>query len=157
MTTTPTTPTCLATSPQTPIATGMRQPTALASDGTHLAVADTLNNRVLIWNTIPAAINQPPDVVLGQTNFTSNSFPTTPTASSLRGPQGVWIQNGMLFVADTMNDRVLIYNSIPTANGAAANLVLGHLACLCPEATIQVIHYDTLYTQTSAPECRTVR
>ncbi|MGA3074930.1 MAG: hypothetical protein ABSG56_14670 [Bryobacteraceae bacterium] len=125
VTTTPTTPTCLATSPQTPIATGMRQPTALASDGTHLAVADTLNNRVLIWNTIPAAINQPPDVVLGQTNFTSNSFPTTPTASSLRGPQGVWIQNGMLFVADTMNDRVLIYNSIPTANGAAANLVLG--------------------------------
>ena len=126
VTTTPTTPTCLATSPQTPIATGMRQPTALASDGTHLAVADTLNNRVLIWNTIPTAINQPPDVVVGQTDFTSNSFPgDTPTATSLRGPQGVWIQNGMLFIADTMNDRVLIYNSIPTANGAAADLVLG--------------------------------
>ena len=48
-----------------------------------------------------------------------------PDATSLRGPQGVWIQNGELFIADTMNDRVLIYNSIPTANGAAADIVLG--------------------------------
>jgi uncharacterized protein (TIGR03437 family) len=126
VTTTPTTPTCLTTSPQTPIATGMNTPTAVASDGTHLAVADTLNNRVLIWKSLPTTMNQPPDVVVGQPNFTSNAFPgDTPSATSLRGPQGVWIQNGMLFIADTMNDRVLIYNSIPTANGAAANIVLG--------------------------------
>jgi uncharacterized protein (TIGR03437 family) len=104
----------------------MNQPTGVASDGTHLAVADTLNNRVLIWNTLPTAMNQPPDVVVGQTSFTTSVFPgATPTATSLRGPQGVWIQNGMLFIADTQNDRVLIYNSIPTANGAAADIVLG--------------------------------
>jgi len=126
VTTTPTTPTCLATSPQTPIATGMNTPTAVATDGTHLAVADTLNNRVLIWNAIPSATNQPPDVVVGQASFTTRSFPgATPTASSLRGPQGVWIQGGQLFIADTLNDRVLIYNSIPTANGASADIVLG--------------------------------
>jgi uncharacterized protein (TIGR03437 family) len=124
-TTTPTTPTCTTTDYQTPIATGMRVPTAVASDGTHLAVADTLNNRVLIWNTIPAAMNQAPDVVVGQTSFTTAGFPATPTASSLRLPQGVWIQNGKLFVADTQNNRIMIYNSIPTANGAAADLVLG--------------------------------
>jgi|SRR5580658_7279399 uncharacterized protein (TIGR03437 family) len=123
---TPTTPTCLTTSPQTPIPTGMNTPTAVASDGTHLAVADTNNNRVLIWNSIPLTMNQPPDVVVGQTSFTTNVFPgDTPTASSLRGPQGVWIQNGQLFIADTQNQRVLIYNSIPTANGAAADIVLG--------------------------------
>ncbi len=123
---TPTTPTCLTTSPQTPIATGMNTPTGVASDGTHLAVADTNNNRVLIWNTIPTSMNQPPDVVVGQSSFTTNSFPgDTPSATSLRGPQGVWLQNGKLFIADTMNDRVLIYNSIPTANGAAADIVLG--------------------------------
>ena len=126
VTTTPTTPTCLTTSPQTPIATGMNQPTAVASDGTHVAVADTLNNRVLIWNSIPTTMNQPPDVVVGQTGFTTNSFPgDTPSATSLRGPQGVWIQNGQLFIADTQNDRVLIYKSIPTTNGAAADIVLG--------------------------------
>jgi uncharacterized protein (TIGR03437 family) len=125
VTTTPTTPTCLTTSPQTPIATGMNTPTAVASDGIHLAVADTLNNRVLIWNTLPTAMNQSPDVVIGQPGFTTNSFPPTPAATSLRGPQGVWIQNGQLFIADTMDDRILIFNSIPTANGAAADLVLG--------------------------------
>ena len=99
---TATTPTCLATSPQTPIATGMNQPTAVASDGTHLVVADTLNNRVLIWNSIPTAMNQPPDVVVGQPSFTTTRVPRRhPTANSLRGPQGVWIQNGELFIADT--------------------------------------------------------
>ena len=46
-------------------------------------------------------------------------------AVSLLGPQGVWIQNGKLYVADTQNNRVLIYNKIPTANGVAADVVLG--------------------------------
>lgn len=123
---TPTTPTCTTDDPQTPIATGMRVPTSVASDGVHLAVADTLNNRILIWNHIPADMNQAPDVVVGQKDFNSATFPgDTPTATSLRGPQGVWIQDGKLFVADTQNDRVLIYNSIPASNGAAADVVLG--------------------------------
>ena len=43
----------------------------------------------------------------------------------MRGPQGVWIQNGKLYVADTQNNRVLIFNQIPTSNGAAADVVLG--------------------------------
>ncbi len=60
------------------------------------------------------------------TDFVSHTFPgSIPTATSLRGPQGVWIQNGQLFIADTQNDRVLIYNKIPTTNGAAADIVLG--------------------------------
>jgi len=119
VTITPTTPACLTTSPATPIATGMNTPTAVASDDVHLAAADTYNNRVLIWNSLPSSMNHPPDVVVGQTSFTSKSFPGhIPAASSLRGPGGVWIQGGKLFIADTQNDRVLIYNSIPTANGA---------------------------------------
>jgi len=105
----------------------LRLPTAVASDGVHLVVADTNHNRVLIWNRIPTTNNQPADVVVGQANFTTTSLPpnNTPTAKSMRGPQGVWIQNGKLYVADTQNNRVLIYNSIPTANGAAADVVLG--------------------------------
>ena len=49
----------------------------------------------------------------------------TPSATSLSGPQGVWIQNGKLYVADTGNHRVLIYNRIPSTNGVAADVVLG--------------------------------
>src|SRR3984957_5941820 len=105
----------------------LRAPTAVASDGIHLAVADTNHNRILIWNHIPTSNNAPADVVVGQPNFASATVPTngTPSASSLSGPQGVWILNGTLYVADTQNNRVLIWNQIPTANGAPANVVLG--------------------------------
>lgn len=100
-------------------------PTAVASNGTVLAVADTDNNRVLIWNSIPAANTTPPNVVLGQANFTSFQTPQLVNANSLRGPQGVWIQGNRFFVADTLNHRVLIWNSIPTQNNQPADLVLG--------------------------------
>jgi uncharacterized protein (TIGR03437 family) len=104
----------------------LRLPTSVASDGVHVAVADTDHNRVLIWNSIPSINNQPADVVVGQPDFTSFSPSTnSPTAKSLRGPTGVWIQNGKLYVADTGDNRVLIYNRIPTANGAAADVALG--------------------------------
>jgi uncharacterized protein (TIGR03437 family) len=105
--------------------TAMRLATAVASDGVRLAVADTDHNRVLIWNRIPTSINAPADVVVGQTDFVKVSAPGTPTAATLTGPQGVWIQNGKLFIADTQSNRVLIYNRIPTANGASADTVVG--------------------------------
>jgi uncharacterized protein (TIGR03437 family) len=105
-------------------ASGLRNPTGIATDGTVLVVADTDNNRVLIWLHLPTVNGQPADVVLGQQNFTSNAA-VLPSQTSLRAPSGVWINNGKLFVADTYDDRVLIYNKIPTSNGAAADLVLG--------------------------------
>ena len=108
-------------------ANGLREPTAVASDGVHVVVADTNHNRVLIWNRIPNVNNQAADVVVGQADFAGAGVPpnNTPTAKSMRGPQGVWIQNGKLYVADTQNNRVLIYNRIPTTNGVAADVVLG--------------------------------
>lgn len=110
--------------PLTVTANSMRNPTAVATDGTRLVVADTDYNRVLIWNSIPTSNGQPANVVLGQENFTSIKRITTDNRS-FRGPQGVWIVNGRLFVADTQNHRVLIWNTIPTQNHAPADLVLG--------------------------------
>ncbi len=109
----------------TPTSNSIRLATAVASDGVHLVVADTNDNRVLIWNRIPTTNNQPADVVVGQPDLTSAGVAQPPTAKSLRGPQGVWITNGKLYIADTQNNRVLIYNRIPQSNGAAADVVLG--------------------------------
>ena len=102
---------------------GLRTPTGIATNGQILAVADTDNNRVLIWNSIPTVIGQPPDLVLGQPNFTTANVGLD--NKSFRGPQGIWIQGNQFFVADTQNHRVMIWNSIPTKNDQPADLVLG--------------------------------
>ncbi len=113
------------TTPTVPItAASLHLPTAVASDGHILVVADTANNRVLLWKSIPTVNGQPADIVLGQTDFTSVALVSV-TASAMRGPQGVWIQGSKLFVADTQNNRVLIWNTIPTQNNQPADLVLG--------------------------------
>jgi uncharacterized protein (TIGR03437 family) len=105
------------------ITTGFQNPTGVATDGVRIAVADTNNNRVVLWNSIPTLNGTLPDVVVGQDGFDSNSAGTSST--TMRGPQGVWFDGGRLFVADTQNSRVLIYNSIPASDGAAADVVLG--------------------------------
>ncbi len=103
----------------------LETPTAVATDGTHFAIADTDNNRVLIWNSVPISQFTSPDIVLGQSSFTAFQTPQLVNANSLRGPQGVWFQNGKVFVADTQNYRVLIWNHMPTSNNQPADLVLG--------------------------------
>jgi len=108
----------------TPAADTLRSPNGVHSDGRVLVIADTDFNRVLIWNTIPTANGQAASVVLGQENFTTLKRLVTDNRS-FRGPQGVWVQNGKLFVADTQNHRVLIWNTIPTSNHQAADIVLG--------------------------------
>lgn len=105
-------------------ATTMRLATAVASDGKVLVVADTDFNRVLIWNNLPTSNGQPADIVLGQSAF-DKLRPIATDNKSLRGPQGVWVQDGRLFVADTQNHRVLIWNRFPTASDQAADVVLG--------------------------------
>jgi uncharacterized protein (TIGR03437 family) len=106
-------------------ATGMRSPSAIATDGNILVVSDTDNNRVLIWLSQPHVNGQPADVVIGQPDFTHNATAVPPTAKSLRGPTGVWLANGKLYVADTQDNRILIYNKVPTSNNTAADVVIG--------------------------------
>ena len=49
----------------------LSHPGKVAFAGGRLLVADTWNNRVLAWNSIPTADNQLPDLVLGQPDFTT--------------------------------------------------------------------------------------
>lgn len=102
-------------------------PVAVYSDGTRLYVADMHNSRVLIYNSIPTANNASADVVIGQQNMASNSANQGGSvgAGTLLEPTGVFIENGKLFIADYSNSRVLIYNSVPTASNAEANVVVG--------------------------------
>ncbi len=97
-------------------------PMDIASDGRHLLLADTRNNRILIWNHLPTG-NEPPDVVLGQPNFEANAPGTS--RSRLRWPVSVATDGEHIIVADTYNNRVLIWNRFPERNGTPADIVLG--------------------------------
>jgi hypothetical protein len=88
-----------------------------------LLIADSLNNRVLIFDSIPAANGAAADVVLGQTDFTSNGSGTS--ASTLRNPTDVWSDGTRVIVSDAGNNRILIWNTFPTANGQPADVVVG--------------------------------
>jgi hypothetical protein len=101
----------------------LNQPTGLWTDGARLVVADQVNNRVLIWNTIPTVTQQPADVVVGQPNFTTNVNAAGP--QGMYNPTAVTSNGTQLIVADTDNHRVLVFDTFPTANHAAADRVLG--------------------------------
>ncbi len=104
-------------------ATTLYLPASVHSDGNKLAVADSTNHRVLIWNTIPSTTQTPADVVVGQPDFVTN----TPScdASTMINPQGVIIAAGKLIVATVGYSRVMIWNTVPTSNGEPADVVLG--------------------------------
>jgi hypothetical protein len=120
-------------------AANLNGPRGIWSDGTKLIVADRFNNRVLIWNTFPTSNGAPADVVVGATAFDMSPFVMPPTASSLRNPAGVAVANGKLFVADDSNNRVLVWNTVPTSNNAPADIVLGQTG------------FDTAYNNAGAP------
>lgn len=88
----------------------------------HLFLSDYGNSRVLIWNSLPTS-DTPADVVIGKPDFTSNE--SALDASHLSTPQGVMEAGGKVYVLDGGHNRLLIWNSIPTQNGQAANLVVG--------------------------------
>ena len=120
-------------------------PVSVSSDGIHLFVADLGNNRVLIWNSIPTTNQAPADVVVGQKDMdtgisndapdlcpsngtdSTTGDPTYPgrCGKTLDFPRFALSDGTRLFIADGGNDRVLIYNNIPTQNGAAADVILG--------------------------------
>lgn len=65
--------------------------------------------------------------VIGQPDFIANSANQggSASASTLDNPIGITVVNGKLYVADSGNNRVLVYNNLPTSNGVAADAVIG--------------------------------
>jgi len=71
---------------------------------------------------------QPASLVLGQTDFTTNSDTGEPSATTTQDPNGVAVDpaTGKVFVADSTNNCVLRFASIASlSNGVAAEAILG--------------------------------
>jgi uncharacterized protein (TIGR03437 family) len=105
-------------------AQGLRRPNSVSSDGARMFIADTLNNRILIYNRIPTQSGAAADVVIGQPNF-DRSQPLPIAANTLSSPMSATSDGQRLIVTDQANNRVLIFNQIPTGNGVAASVVVG--------------------------------
>jgi sugar lactone lactonase YvrE len=88
----------------------------------YVAVADSSNNRVLLYS-VPVSSGQAADIVLGQTDFTSSTGATSASGSNYP-VKPVADSAGNLWVAECTNNRVVEYKT-PFSNGMSASIVLG--------------------------------
>ena len=100
----------------------LNHPVSISSNGEKLAVTDRFNNRVLIWNTVPTEKTLP-DIVIGQQNFTTHNSGSGLNQLDFPG-QVIITPDNKLLVADSDNDRVLVWTSFPSSSGQAADYSL---------------------------------
>lgn len=88
----------------------LRFPYAACLDGQRLAVADTANNRILLWDGMPVD-GRGADHVLAQPDFGSNGENrwTSVQRDTLCWPYGLSLRGDTLAVADSGNNRVMIW------------------------------------------------
>ena len=91
----------------------LRFPYAVASEADTLAVADTANNRVLLWDGLPGpSLQRPADHVIGQPDFDQageNRWKQV-ADDTLCWPYGLWLHGDRLAVADSGNNRVVLWD-----------------------------------------------
>jgi len=94
---------------------------------THVAVADTGDNRVLVYEE-PLSATSSATTVIGQISLTegkANQGAATASSATLDSPQGIAVDSaGDLWVADRGNCRVVEFKA-PLTTGMNASLVIG--------------------------------
>lgn len=105
---------------------GFHLPTGVLVAEGRLWVADAWHHRVLVWNEVPRASDTPPDFALGQPDLSAVAVNRGGgvSARSLYWPYGLGYVDGVLWVTDTGNRRVLGWHGLPEAD-RPADLVLG--------------------------------
>lgn len=96
-------------------------PAGVWSDGTRLYVADYDNNRILLWNTLPATSFTPADAVIGQPDAMTTTAGAS--ASRMKNPYFLSSNGNQLAVADYSNNRVLVWDALPAGDVAADHVI----------------------------------
>jgi uncharacterized protein (TIGR03437 family) len=112
------------------------RPEGLVMMGNQLVVLDPVVNRIVRYQPFSewpaesdAQVSPPATTVLGQPDFNStkaNRGLSEPDQTTIAGPIGAYYANNELYVADTNNNRVLVFPSF--APNAPATRVLGQTA-----------------------------
>ncbi len=82
----------------------MNWPIGISVAGGKVLVADTYNDRVLIWNSFPTTSGQAADMEL---------------KTGIKWPWAVWTNGTKLVITSTGNSKILIWNSFPTSDREA--------------------------------------
>ncbi len=118
-------------------AVGYVQGVTVAGQNLRLVAVDASNSRALIydpletWPDPTVAISPTAQYIIGQSGYsdhTANRGFAEPTAGTLNSPYGAAASTTELFIADTGNNRILVYaiqNGVPTST---ASRVIGQLA-----------------------------
>jgi hypothetical protein len=95
--------------------------------GSALIVCDTGNRRVLIWHEIPKSNGIPADIVLGQTRMDcrDENGGTGIDANGMCWPHSACLAERFFLVADSGNNRLMVWNEIPERNGMPCDFILG--------------------------------
>lgn len=121
-----------------------RWPHAVAGTGRGgVVVADAGNHRLLRWDAHPER-DRPADGVLGQPDFrTADEFPYVSQEGRLRFPYGIAGPPG-LALADTANNRVLLWDECPDADRAPDAVLAQPDFAAAGENRWQAVVADTL-------------
>jgi NHL repeat len=88
----------------------------------------------------------PADLVLGQRDFglRDENGGGVPTLSSMRWPHGVTLWGGRLCITDAGNNRIMVWDALPSRNNQACDWLLGQ------NDPAQVDHNQSLYWPSEA-------
>lgn len=107
----------------------LSSPRDMVKIGNKYFVTDYDNQRIIVFEN---SISGTPSIVLGQPNFNSgiinnnNGFHET-SARGFLNPTQIASNGTQLAIADANNNRVLIWNSIPTTSFQSADIVIGQV------------------------------
>jgi hypothetical protein len=94
-------------------ATAMYSPYGVAATPDALFVADTPNDRILVYSPLPTTSGVAATFVLGQPDLDTGANDPAPTASSLSLPRALTVVGNHLWVADEAHRRLLRYTLYP--------------------------------------------
>jgi hypothetical protein len=113
-------------------ARNLNGPYATHPIGSRLYIVDQNNNRVVVYNSIPSSTGAAANFVIGQMDFTGTAsgnadYTMAPNADYLSAPSDLLVYSGRLYVSDSGNHRVLVFNTIPSLSNARPTFVIGHI------------------------------
>lgn len=135
----------------------LSEPQYVCKYGDMLFISDRGNHRVMVWNQMPQEDGEPASLVLGQEDFADcaenrgmittldemtsglGSESLDPFSISkaqedtMSQPAGLSVIAGQLYVVDSGNHRILKWNTLPSEDGEAPNLVMGQDNLECNE------------------------